>query len=967
MNRIKSVLPELLILIIAGILCLCAWPLGILGHGTYESFSTEKGVTLSAPLSEGVVFEGSFAPQYANLDSIGIRFNTRTDVNVADGVLHFELVDSSGDSVYSSTVNCVDIKNNDYEVFELTQPLSVGEVYSYVLSTSGCTDGAPRLYLGSTGVGPLEQQSLSMNGNPVGKWAILQLTYTARLTLRKALVYDISILLIAMAVLFMLRGFHSTPSFGLFKSFRRFCIYLCFVLIGCMTILLFDESSKSLTTPGNELKREFGQPAYDYTSVNEDSGESGAWLTTDRYALNRGIYSISVEYTAAAPGSTLSLIDNGKTISETELPVTETYLIVPFTLDKDCQDLQIWINYGGSGLMTVYSVSLNPVTRFYNDTYYYVVVFLLLNIFMLCSIAYEKRHPMDGKSKAAALLLLGIGLFSFLPYANGVLPWADDLCYHLIRIEGIKDGLRDGQFPVYIYPEGLQGYGYLNCMYPNLFLYLPAFLRLLGVSIAASYKTLVLLFHLATAFLTYYSMKSIYPRQKPALAAALLYCLCTYRYVNFYARGAVGEALAMTFFPLLIAGLYHVLVGEKKKWWLLAVGLSGLLQTHILSATLGAFLCVIAGIVFFSQVVKEKRFLPILKAAGAFLLWNLWFLVPFLYYYKNANFRLSALDYSNYSEYSLLLSDLAGTINLDSNRTLTLGLPVVLCAGIALFYLIARHVQPLSGKETHTAIVSPTFLNFLLVMGLVFTLLLLGQFNAKAFMELPVFDWFFKKIQFPWRLLGPASLCFIMAGCISLEESKLLQKHAGAIFAGLALVSMLPFTLYHEEQFMYATYTASTSVGHESKLIGIPKGENTIVYPYEWRRDGMGDDLLVPEYVRTTDSSGTTVSDFSREGTTSSITYSTTVEDCLIEFPVQYYSGYKAYDENGKKVEIAPTSNQLVGFYGAADGAAHTITLSFHQNTLFILGELLSFLSIIGAVLYLPTGQFPHRFTKRKK
>ena len=234
-------------------------------------------------------------------------------------------------------------------------------------------------------------------------------------------------------------------------------------------------------------------------------------------------------------------------------------------------------------------------------------------------------------------------------------------------------------------------------------------------------------------------------------------------------------------------------------------------------------------------------------------------------------------------------------------------------------------------------------------------------------MELPVFDWFFKKIQFPWRLLGPASLCFIMAGCISLEESKLLQKHAGAIFAGLALVSMLPFTLYHEEQFMYATYTASTSVGHESKLIGIPKGENTIVYPYEWRRDGMGDDLLVPEYVRTTDSSGTTISDFSRVGTTSSITYSTTVEDCLIEFPVQYYSGYKAYDENGKKVEIAPTSNQLVGFYGAADGAAHTITLSFHQNTLFILSELLSFLSIIGAVLYLPTGQFPHRFTKRKK
>ena len=967
MNRIKSILPELLIFIIAGILCLCAWPLGILGHGTYESFSAEKGMTLSVPLSEGVVFEGSFAPQYANLDSIGIRFNTRTDVNVVDGVLHFELLDSSGDSVYSSTVDCVDIKNNDYEVFELPQPLSVGEVYSYVLSTSGCTDGAPRLYLGSTGVGPLEQQSLSLNGNPVGKWAILQLTYTARLTLRKALVYDISILLIAMAALFMLRGLHRTPAFGLFKSFRRFCIYLCFVLIGCMTILLFDESSKPLTTPGNELNRNFGLPAYDYTSVNEDSGASGAWLTTDRYALNRGTYSVSVEYTATAPGSTLSLIDNGKTISETELSTAETYLIVPFALEKDCQDLQIWVNYGGSGLMTVYSIALNPVTRFYNDTYYYTFAFLLLNILGLCYAAYEKRHPLDRKAKAVAVILLGIGLFSFLPYANGSLPWADDLCYHLIRIEGIKDGLRDGQFPVYIYPEGLQGYGYLNCMYPNLFLYLPAFLRLFGVSIAASYKTLVLLFHLATAFLTYYSMKSIYPRRKPALAAALLYCLCTYRYVNFYARGAVGEALAMTFFPLLIAGLYHVLVGEKKKWWMLALGLIGLLQTHILSATLGAFLCVIAGILFFGQVVREKRFVPIFKAAGSFVLWNLWFLVPFLYYYKNANFRLSALDYSTYSEYSLLLSDLAGTINLDNNRTLTLGLSVVLCAGIALFYSVTRQQQKQQEETADTTTWNPIFFNLLLVMGIVFTVLLLGQFNAKAFMELPVFDWFFKKIQFPWRLLGPASLCFIMVGCIGVEESRLLQKYTGAIFVGLALISMLPFTLYHEEQFMYATYTDTTSVGHESKLIGIPKGENTIVYPYEWRRDGLGDALLVPEYVRTSDFSETAISDFSRKGTTSSITYATTAEDCLIEFPVQYYSGYKAYDENGNKVEIAPTENQLVGFYGVADGAEHTVTLRFHQNVLFILGELLSLLSILCSILYLSVGHLPHWFTKQKK
>ena len=41
----------------------------------------------------------------------------------------------------------------------------------------------------------------------------------------------------------------------------------------------------------------------------------------------------------------------------------------------------------------------------------------------------------------------------------------DDLCFHLARLEGLKDGILDGQIPVNIQPEGLGGNGYLNAMY----------------------------------------------------------------------------------------------------------------------------------------------------------------------------------------------------------------------------------------------------------------------------------------------------------------------------------------------------------------------------------------------------------------------------------------------------------------------------------------------------------------------
>jgi len=954
----KKCIPELAVMLVSLLLCLCVWPLGIIGRADYHSDSAEKGITLSAPLSEGVIVQGSFIPDLsrAELTTIGIRFNTLQDVHIVDGTLEFSLTDSNGLSVYNASVDCTAIKNNDYEIFELDRPLVPGGHYTYSLSTSGCSDGAPRLCLGSTNVGPLEQTSLSMNGTPLGKWAILQLTYRDSLSLRKALVYDAVILAAAICVLLALRARRGgdAAGWGIFGSFRRVCIYACFLFLCTILILLSDESSLPLTMQGDTLNHEFGSSAYDYTSINAESGYSGPWASMNRYALNKGTYCVGVEYTSTEPGSTLSIIDNGKTIVEESLPVQETYLLIPFTLEKDCQDLQVIINYGGTGLFTAYELSLEPISHFYNDCYYYVFAFWLINALGILFLCYERKHPLERKTKATGILLLGIGLFSFLPYCNGSLPWGDDLCYHLLRIEGIKDGLRDGQFPVFIFPEGLHGYGYLNCMYPNLFLYIPAFIRLSGTSIAASYKTLVLLFHIVTAFITYGSMKSIYDNRKAAFAASLLYCLCPYRFTNFYARGAVGEELAMTFFPLLIAGLYHVLTGKKRNWWMLALGMSGLLQTHVLSAMLGGVICVLAGFVFFVKVIREKRIVQIGQAVLWVILANLWFLVPFLYYYKNAGFWLSALDYSNYRESSLLLSDLAGMINLEDYRTLTLGLPAVICAGMALFHLVMTHraASPYGMDSSDRNGFSPVFLRFLLVLGIVCTILTIGQFNAWAFMEQPALDWFFSNLQFPWRLLGQATLFFLMAGCISLYESDFLRRHADMLLISLCVVCMLSTTHYKVDSFMYEVFTDTTSVGHESKLIGIPKGTVTIVYPYEWRREGLTDPILVSELVRTSDAEAVEIQSFTRTGTTSTLIYQASADDCLIEFPVQYYDGYIAHDENGDSVALVPSDNQLVSFTANGDGSAHTVTLEFHKKPIFTLAFIVSLITVLAGLLY---------------
>ena len=278
---------------------------------------------------------------------------------------------------------------------------------------------------------------------------------------------------------------------------------------------------------------------------------------------------------------------------------------------------------------------------------------VLLAVTAMLLDGYWKKHPVSRERKLTFLILAGLCLYASAPLFIQSFKQADDLCYHLLRIEGIKDGMRDGQFPVVIYPEALSGNGYLNSMYPYLFLYIPAFLRLFGVSLAMSYKFLILLANIATVALTWKSFRMMKASRYACLLGTALYILLPYRFTNIYARGALGETLAMTFLPVVIAGFYQVLVGDQKKWIWLVLGFTGLVESHVLSTAYMAVIFAACCLVFVRELFREKRWLSLLKAAGLTVLLNLWFLVPFLYFYLKENLYTESLDWSGYSEYSI--------------------------------------------------------------------------------------------------------------------------------------------------------------------------------------------------------------------------------------------------------------------------------------------------------------------------
>lgn len=709
------------------------------------------------------------------------------------------------------------------------------------------------------------------------------------------------------------------------KYFKQAIPYAAFLLTAIFFLLLSDESRTPITILACDMNRMAGYTDDTAIGLTPDSQYTGTMLKSDTYLLNPGIYTLGIAYTTNGEDNELIIYDNGKESGSYQLDPDTTYKEFTFELEKSSLEFAFEISYDGESQLLVQSASLIPAERFYTDTTFLIVLAIVLTllfaIWQFAAFYRQMDHTSFTQPKTTnrytAFMLIGIGLFASLPYLNTGLNWAIDLCYHLIRIEGIKDGLLAGQFPVVIYPEALSGNGYLNCMYPNLFLYLPAYLRMQGVSMADSFKFLIFVFNFATAFLTYHCTKTIGGSRKAALLASLLYTCCPYRFTNLYARGAVGEFLAMTFFPLIFAGLYHIFIGDRKKWCYLTLGMTGLLQSHILSVTLGGIFCGLFAILYLKELFTEKRILELLKAALVSLLLNIGFLVPFLDFYQNGELWMDALDLGSYQEYTLNLSGLFGFQTTGDYYMLTLGIPLAICAALALFYLLLERKKQAQDE----------FVLHLFVLGSVLTFMLISFFPGWKMMSIPVLDLVLSKIQFAWRLLGPVSLLFAICGSICLFRSKMLSEYSRILFVLLICLCMLTAPRFKSEDFAYSSAQKYT-YGHVSKLIGIPKGQNTVVYPFEWRPKHTVDKDLTTEPVLS-DEKMISLHAWKRKGTTTALRYSALSEGEYIELPVICYKGYTATDEVGNPIPLEKGFNSRIRIPLNGDGSAHTVTITY--------------------------------------
>ena len=509
-----------------------------------------------------------------------------------------------------------------------------------------------------------------------------------------------------------------------------------------------------------------------------------------------------------------------------------------------------------------------------------------------------------------------------------------DTMFHVLRIENLADSIRHGNYFPQMFPNMNDGYGYgIPLFYSNTFLYLPAVLNALGLNIVLCYKIFVLTILAFAEVICFYSMKKVTANRYTALIITLFYLGSAYFAIDVYVRGAIGEALAYMFYPLIVLGIYRNVFDEYKNNWPLVVGFSCVALSHNLSLIMFAMIYVLLIVVNCKRFIREpKRILSLMLNAVTAVCISAFFLLPMAEQFLNASFFSDyAIREFNPGTAAVRLSNLFVTVA-------PTGYDYVPSLGVTMFVCLMAMALGIKAKTTLT----PFRISSVLI-GFAALFLTTGHFPYAAL------DPMFNFIQFPWRWFVIVTMYFAVAAGISLTE---YAERKSIKRSNLWIVVILLMTCIQFEAIAIPDYIKARNTDPEhaynTYIVNSTEKFTNVDEMYlngnnirkEWRsRDG----LPHSSNEKKIELSGT------REYDRYDIVFSSgSAEEELIEFPIVYYYGQTASDSEGSRYEVHPSwrGYSEVGISGLQSG-----TISLTYKTTFIQKASAVFSGIAIAVL----------------
>ena len=651
--------------------------------------------------------------------------------------------------------------------------------------------------------------------------------------------------------------------------------------------------------------------------TNDDRGArvenfTGLFATTRWIDLPRGSYQVCINYVNDGEDGEVSFLDEIMPTAQydaAKLPAERTRTVFSLWMPYGCEtaQLQFTADCGKNQVIYITGAQIVPTHAWAYVRLLTGLVFCAVLDWVILLLTRRVKFPIHTlRGRYIAMALVGIGVFACLPLGLGYLTYGHDLSIHLSRIEGLKAGLLAGQFPVRMDPAIINEKGYpFSLMYSDVFLYPAAVLRILGFSLQTSYKVYVASITAATVGITFYALRKMFRSDCAALLGTALYTLSFYRLTNVFVRAAVGEYTAMAFLPLVVYGLWWIYRqspadGKKAEPWCwlpFALGFTGLLQSHLLTTELAVFFTAAFCLLYFKKTFTRPVLPALCKAAGAAIVWNLWFMVPLLQYMVQGVCRISGkydaaylYDSSVYLGQMFLMfgqsSGVAESIQSGIAGEMPQTLGLALAAG-AFFFLLAVLDSAVRKSSRGAARIGSLTLGFGLLAAWCASDLCpwYALFRCEPLQALSKT---LGKLQFAWRFFTPATMLLVVCACCAVVLYRKVRPEAAKAMAA----ALLALTIIPAGYLMYDKCTTSEAVTYMSlaavdDLPGQVGGgeylptEDTTTDDSVWGR-------LTPEA-----DDGVELTEYTKNGLTIQLAAQNTGDtEASIRLPLFYYPGY---------------------------------------------------------------------------
>lgn len=736
------------------------------------------------------------------------------------------------------------------------------------------------------------------------------------------------------------------------KPYIRYAILGILLLLSLICVIRIAMPNREWEYSGSyEFKK--GEPCTDQTVY-------------DHIPLGTGVYRLELSYESEGDTNAICNVKDGTVYKGGLLCNGEhmyqalDHTAYEFWLFEATEELAVVIDYSGQQNLTTGNLRIIETNLLWTR---YLVILIALVLLTMGTIRFERQNTKNEVGEAGRRVIFGIGVIAFvasIPYLYDGLISGADLTYHLQRIEGVKDGLLTGQFPVRLEPRWVFDHGYANgIFYCNLLLYFPALLRMVGFTVTESYALYCIALNIATAAIAWYCFGKMFRDDVIGLLCSALYTLSIFRVYRLLTTGAVGEGSAITFFPLVIYGIYLVFEAKpqdrefRNSWIVLGLGYAGLIQTHVLSCEITAMVTILFCLCYLTRLFEKERFLKCVQGALLSLGLSLWYLVPFLDYYMTQDVKIrhaSARTIQNRGVTFLQelhtfwsIQDMA--VEGREQYVYPTGPGMFLIFGVVIFFILLflGVLRKETGSEKGIALRSA-------VLGCGFLWMATDRFPWDRLQAASgIASILISSLQFPYRFIGWATtLCVVVVGYLLLFFKKNAKKYyyVRLMIAAMSIVTLLP-CLYLIDA-ADATEDAMHLYNEEGMGFGYISGEEYLI---------NGTDSASLTFAKPETPDGIEIITYSKKGLRTEFFCENSSEvQKLVKLPILLYKGYTAFGNEGERLQIIDDGSHILSVCVPA-GFRGQIVVTFTEPWYWRAAELIT-LSTAGLFVVWMMGSF---------